>query len=140
VCTFVQEGVKRGSERVQEGVKRESERVPEGVKRRSERVQKGVKWWSKKSKTNSPPPLGDCWKLWVFSEILKVFNERRERAWGRRYSWRFGWIPELYIEVVGTSRPQLSSRIRTLPRHRVTARGFFGIFFGATASSFFKSD
>jgi len=39
----------------------------------------------KKSKTDSPPPLGDCWKLWVFSEILKVFNERRERAWGRQY-------------------------------------------------------
>ena len=27
---------------------------------------------------DSPPPLGDCWKLWVFSEILKVFNERRK--------------------------------------------------------------
>ena len=36
----------------------------------------------KKSKTDSPPPLGDCWKPWVFSEILKVFNERRG---GRRY-------------------------------------------------------
>ena len=60
----------------------------------------------KKSKTDSPPPLGDCWKLWVFSEILKVFNERRKapRAGGIDGSGGFLNFTLKWPEQAGHSR------------------------------------